>query len=90
MIAGDRPRTDSAGSRRWAAWTGPEGRCERAVIGGEAIELPLDLQPVGIFADRQDDGTVDLLVSLYRDDQGTADDESDDRGPFIDRYRVDP
>ncbi|MBA3548906.1 MAG: hypothetical protein H0T76_20685 [Nannocystis sp.] len=60
------------------------------MIGGEAIELPLDLQPVGIFADRQDDGTVDLLVSLYRDDQGTADDESDDRGPFIDRYRVDP
>ncbi len=59
-------------------------------LGGEVIELPLDFKPIGIFADQQDDGTVDLLVSLAGDDHGTEDDESDDRGPFIDRYRVDP
>ena len=38
----------------------------------------------------QDGGSVDLLVSLRRDDGGTEDDESDDHGPFIDRYRLDP
>ena len=58
--------------------------------GDEAIELPLDLEPAGVFADPQPDGTVDLLVSLWLDDNGTEDDPSDDRGPFIDRYRVDP
>ncbi|MCY1071267.1 FG-GAP-like repeat-containing protein [Nannocystis sp. RBIL2] len=58
--------------------------------GDEAIEFPLDLEPAGIFADPQPDGTVDLLVSLWLDDNGTEDDPSDDRGPFIDRYRVDP
>lgn len=58
--------------------------------GDEAIELPLDLEPAGIFADPQPDGSVDLLVSLWLDDNGTEDDPSDDRGPFIDRYRVDP
>lgn len=59
-------------------------------LGAEAVELALDLEPAGIFADPQDDGTVDLLVSLWSDDNGTEDDESDDVGPFIDRYRVDP
>ncbi len=59
-------------------------------LGAEPLELPLDLSPAGIFADPQDDGTVDLLVSLDYDDQGTKDDETDDRGPFIDRYRLDP
>lgn len=59
-------------------------------LGAEPLELPLDLAPAGIFADPQDDGTVDLLVSLDYDDHGTKDDESDDLGPFIDRYRVDP
>lgn len=58
--------------------------------GDEAIELPLDLEPAGVFADPQPDGTVDLLVSLWLDDNGTEEDKSDDRGPFIDRYRVDP
>ncbi len=59
-------------------------------LGAEPLELPLDLAPAAVFADPQDDGTVDLLVSLDYDDHGTKDDESDDRGPFIDRYRVDP
>ncbi len=59
-------------------------------LGAEPLELPLDLSPAGIFADPQDDGTVDLLISLDYDDQGTKDDETDDRGPFIDRYRLDP
>ncbi|WAS95844.1 FG-GAP repeat domain-containing protein [Nannocystis punicea] len=59
-------------------------------LGAEAVELELDLEPAGIFADPQHDGTVDLLVSLWLDDGGTEDDESDDLGPFIDRYRVDP
>ncbi|PCC69138.1 Repeat domain-containing protein [Nannocystis exedens] len=58
--------------------------------GAEAVEFPLDLEPAGIFADKQEDGTVDLLVSLWLDDNGTEDDASDDRGPFIERYRVDP
>ncbi|MCY1059961.1 hypothetical protein [Nannocystis sp. SCPEA4] len=59
-------------------------------LGAETVELPLDLEPAGIFADPQEDGSVDLLVSLWADDNGTEDDESDDVGPFIDRYRVDP
>lgn len=59
-------------------------------LGAEAVEIPLDLEPAGIFADPQPDGTVDLLVTLWRDDNGTRYDTSDDRGPFIDRYRVDP
>ncbi len=59
-------------------------------LGAEPLELPLDFEPFGVFADPQDDGTVDLLVSLWLDDNGTVKDESDDIGPFIDRYRVDP
>ncbi len=58
-------------------------------LGAEPLELPLDREPAGVFADPQDDGTIDLLVTLGSDDRGTAD-ESDDRGPVIDRYRVDP
>ena len=59
-------------------------------LGADPVVFPLDLEPAGVFADPQDDGTTDLLVSLWRDDGGTEDDKSDDRGPFIDRYRLDP
>ena len=59
-------------------------------LGAEPVVFPLDLEPAGVFADPREDGTVDLLVSLRRDDNGTEKDESDDRGPFIDRYRLDP
>ncbi|MDC0675953.1 FG-GAP-like repeat-containing protein [Nannocystis radixulma] len=58
-------------------------------LGAESVEFPLDLEPAGIFAEPQEDGSVDLLVSLWLDDKGTED-ESDDLGPFIDRYRADP
>ncbi|WP_434419358.1 hypothetical protein [Nannocystis pusilla] len=59
-------------------------------LGAEPVLFPLDLEPAGVFADPQEDGTVDLLVSLRRDDNGTEKDESDDHGPFIDRYRLAP
>jgi len=56
-------------------------------LGAEPLEISLDLAPFGIFADPQDDGTVDLLVSLWDDAKA---DDSDDYRPFIDRYRIDP
>lgn len=58
-------------------------------LGADPVVIPLDLVPLGVFADPQDDGSVDLLVSLEYDDNGT-DDSSDDIGPYIDRYRLDP
>ena len=58
-------------------------------LGAEPLELVLDHSPAAIFADPQDDGTVDMLVSFWIDENGTKD-ESDDVGPFIDRYHVDP
>lgn len=59
-------------------------------LGGNPVVIPLDLEPRAIFADPQDDGTVDLLVSLAPDENGTENDPSDDIGPFIDRYRLAP
>lgn len=58
-------------------------------LGADPIVIPLDHEPFGVFADPRDDGSVDLLVSLY-DDNDTPSDASDDIGPFIDRYRLDP
>ncbi|HEY8375513.1 MAG TPA: VCBS repeat-containing protein, partial [Nannocystis sp.] len=58
-------------------------------LGAEPVVIPLDHEPFGVFAAPQDDGSVDLLVSLHNDN-GTPYDFSDDIGPFIDRYRLDP
>jgi len=58
-------------------------------LGADPVEIQLDRAPAGIFADPQEDGTVDLLVSLDGEGHGTKD-EADDVEPGIDRYRVDP